>query len=422
MVVTIWLSIVYTFGFHLNPPRFAYLKLSVMITRLYQYSLLLPIFSLFSLHTPSPAGPEHIFATPVSGTTTFNSLYSGSFVDLTGIHSAGGAGLLASNVAGYNVRLIASSGVADCGIGIEPFGSPTALVYGYTNNGLTNLTAFELSSNDGKIFDLQSVAIITDGQNVGTSGNMRLVGYFNGSAVAGANLTQSVTNASFGGTIVTFTVSANSNFVGIDKFRVEVAGAFTISGAIGVDNVNAINFRSSTLPVSLVSYNALPQPSASVLLSWRTASETGNSHFNIERSADGANYNNIGRVKGRGSFAGTTDYSFTDATPLPGKNYYRLQQVDADGKALYLGVRTATVNKPGLLKVYANPARGNDFTIRTELPPGTALSYILINASGKTVLSGRITQPVQTIHAAALARGIYVLKLSNGLFAKMEKQ
>jgi len=393
-----------------------------MTARLNQYLLLLPAFALCSLYIPSRLGPEHVFATPISGTTTFNSLYSGSFVDLTGVQSAGGAGLLVSNVAGYNVRLIASSGAVDCGIGIEPFGSPTALVYGLTNNGLTNLTALELSSNDGKFFDLQSVAIIMDGPSVGIAGNMRLVGYFNGSAVSGANLTQSVTAASSGGMIVTFNVSANSGFVGIDKFRVEVAGAFTISGAIGVDNVNAINFRSSTLPVSLLSYDALAQPDKSVLLSWQTASETNNTHFNIERSANGAAYKNIGRVEGSGSLTGITSYSFTDADPLPGNNYYRLQQVDANGIARYLGVRTATVHTTGQLKVYANPVGGNYFTIRTGLPPGAALAYALIDASGKTILTGRITQPVQTIYAASLVKGMYVLRLSNGQFSKIEKK
>ena len=103
------------------------------------------------------------FATPVNGNTDFNSLYSGSFVDLTGIQSAGGAGLVASNVAGYDFRLLATSNAVDCGIGIEPFTGQTALVYGYTNSGATNLAALEISSNDSKIFDLQSIGITVDG-------------------------------------------------------------------------------------------------------------------------------------------------------------------------------------------------------------------------------------------------------------------
>ena len=135
------------------------------------------IINAFGYSDRSPGLNNSWFATPVSGNTTFNSLYSGSFVDLTGTQSAGGAGLVASNVAGYDFRLLASSNVVDCGIGIEPFTGQTALVYGFTNSGATNLVAFEASSDDPKLFDLQSVDITVDGLSTGNGArNVRLLG------------------------------------------------------------------------------------------------------------------------------------------------------------------------------------------------------------------------------------------------------
>ena len=61
----------------------------------------------------NPFEPLRTQATPISGITTFDNLYSGTPVDLTGIKVAGGAGLTALNVAGYDAKLFTSSSVAE---------------------------------------------------------------------------------------------------------------------------------------------------------------------------------------------------------------------------------------------------------------------------------------------------------------------
>ena len=68
-------------------------------------------------------------------------------------------------------------------------------------------------------------------------------------------------------------------------------------------------------------------------LGWTTASEINNDHFLLERSADGMNYVLLGKVKGAGNSVHDMNYAFIDESPLNGNNYYRLTQVNFDGKS-----------------------------------------------------------------------------------------
>jgi len=183
-------------------------------------------------------------ATPLDVTTFGTSdVYPANNVNAGGVN-----GYLVSDIvnSGWDFRVYASDNTADVAVCVEVSTGETHLAYGATNTGATTLNAISLASNDGQIFDLKSVDITIDGINGGaTSGNVRLIGYHNGSPVAGAVLEQSVHIASDSGTLVNFDVAADADFVGIDMFRIQSDGAFTISGAIGVDNINAINFRTS---------------------------------------------------------------------------------------------------------------------------------------------------------------------------------
>ncbi len=87
----------------------------------------------------------------------------------------------------------------------------------------------------------------------------------------------------------------------------------------------------TTLPINLLLFTAKEQGS-SVNLRWQTASEQNNHHFDILRSASSEDFNTIGTEFGKGTSNVTTVYSFQDAKPLNGINYYKLRQVDVDGK------------------------------------------------------------------------------------------
>lgn len=382
-------------------------KLKVKITR----RCVIMFYFLFATFINGFAG------TPVNGVTDFNNLYTCSFVDLTGIQSAGATGLSATNVDGYDFKIFSLNNTADCGIGIEPFTGQTAMVYGYTENGISTVDSLEITSNGMPYFDLQSVDISMDNSAL-TSRNVTLTGYHNGSLVPGATLTISLGAASSGTLLTTFDVSSNTAFIGIDKFTIVVPGSDV--GAIGVDNVNAINFRSSILPLTLISFSGKSN-SGGIQLNWNTTNEINSSSFAIERSLNGTDFKDIGNVRADVSRETSLhNYVFQDIiSGLNSAYYYRLKLADYDGNFSYSGI--IKVNCSGRQQVYfiyPNPVTSQLLHLR--IPPETdgEIKVLTISAEGKILGSSRFTNTVNSqenyfnVQVSQLPAGTYHLQIN----------
>lgn len=111
----------------------------------------------------------------------------------------------------------------------------------------------------------------------------------------------------------------------------------------------------TVLPVSLLDFTA-QKAKDFVALKWSTASELNSDYFAVERSINGFNWQTIGNVKAHGTTSTRQDYKFTDEAPNTGINYYRLRQVDADGKFAYSEVRTVDFTNKWVVHMYPNPA------------------------------------------------------------------
>ncbi len=96
-----------------------------------------------------------------------------------------------------------------------------------------------------------------------------------------------------------------------------------------------------SLPVKLVSYKG-QQTGEYVLLTWTSATEIGNSYFSLEKSNDGVNFTDMGKVHGSGNSNTLKNYHLLDVKPADGINYYRLKQTDTEGKQEVL--KTIQVN------------------------------------------------------------------------------
>lgn len=93
----------------------------------------------------------------------------------------------------------------------------------------------------------------------------------------------------------------------------------------------------TVLPVTFVSFNALKTQNT-VSLFWSTASEKNNAYFEVQRSNGVNEFETIATINGSGTTKDLTEYSLEDFTPLNGENYYRLKQVDYDGKFSYSSI------------------------------------------------------------------------------------
>lgn len=169
------------------------------------------------------------------------------------------------------------------------------------------------------------------------------------------------------------------------------------------------------LPVTLLSFTASVQ-GASVVLNWQAANEVNSSYYVVERSADGRNFTALETVKDRGNTASINRYSVTDKLPLDGTGYYRLKQVDKDGKLVYSKTRKIVFERAKQLLLYPNPA---STFIKLEFPGGnTVLTVTLTNAAGKLVYggSGSLTQINNSINRLlpGLTPGFYQVVIRDG--------
>jgi hypothetical protein len=159
----------------------------------------------------------------------------------------------------------------------------------------------------------------------------------------------------------------------------------------------------AALPVELLSFTAQNQTDSNVL-NWATASEINNKGFQIEkRQTTDDNWDIIGFVKAQGKAA---SYDFTDNTPLS-ISYYRLRQMDNDGKETLSKVISVVVKGNSKLKVYPNPV--SDVLTIEASATGT---YDILNLLGQQVLHGK-TPPsgVGGLDVSALPQGTYFLKI-----------
>ncbi len=97
---------------------------------------------------------------------------------------------------------------------------------------------------------------------------------------------------------------------------------------------NEVSFNAvinSTLPVQLISFEGRAIDK-SIILNWKVASELNTDVYQIERSANGTDFSPIGKTDASAAIVADKTYTYTDASPLNGINYYRLRMVDKDGK------------------------------------------------------------------------------------------
>lgn len=144
------------------------------------------------------------------------------------------------------------------------------------------------------------------------------------------------------------------------------------------------------LPVELLSFTGALNTDASVTLQWKTATETNNSHFTVERSTNGLTFEEIGRVAGHGNSTQEISYSLVDAEPVNGTNYYRLKQTDYNGHYEYVGVVAVEVMKDRsgcTLTVFPNPCQGMCTVNFSDCPNDNdgVITLQLIDAGGQVV-------------------------------------
>ncbi len=217
-------------------------------------------------------------------------------------------------------------------------------------------------------------------------------------------------------TVMNFTNTGNWNIVGYRGFSTTFG---TYKSALAIDTMNVPyvvfpdsdngnkisvkKFYTSLLPLTFMSFTALVKSDESVYLNWKTASEVNTSYFNIQRSLDGNNFQNIGKLKAFSS-SGNGKYEFYDhlSNQIKGVIYYRLQIIDNDGHYKYSEVKSVKVQSNSKYFIMPNPAK--DFVVVS----GNNIAAISIaDVTGKTLMSNKNNR----INISGLAKGIYFIRI-----------
>jgi len=171
----------------------------------------------------------------------------------------------------------------------------------------------------------------------------------------------------------------------------------------------------ATLPVVMDGFTATLNSNRTITLDWNTQVEVNFSHFTIQRSADGAKWEDIATVAAKGNSAVQVSYSYTDEEPLTGSNYYRLALVNLDETYTYSEVKVMQTEASAKLSFFPNPAR-DYVNVNIGGSTGAQVTVLLTSLGGrlmqeKTVVAGNgavVSFPVQNV-----AAGMYILTVVN---------
>ncbi|OYU97544.1 MAG: hypothetical protein CFE21_04425 [Bacteroidetes bacterium B1(2017)] len=188
-------------------------------------------------------------------------------------------------------------------------------------------------------------------------------------------------------------------------------------------NFAGTDFLNNPLPVEMLNFNA-SLLNSDVLLNWATSSEKNNKGFEVEKSSDGVSFTNIGFVKGASNSSTTQTYKHLDANAFENAPstalYYRLKQVDQDGKYTYskVAIVSKDVKESKQVVVFPNPftthfdlvltgAKNETITIETSNIEGKQVNSQVktLNETGVNVLS---TQNLESLPA-----GIYFVRVTH---------
>lgn len=253
----------------------------------------------------------------------------------------------------------------------------TAALTGFWNSPLTWTSGRVPASNDTLAIPAGKTITVTDQTPLYT--NMRIIVYGTLYIIGGKklNMCNGLIDIMAGGQI-----DGDNNGSTVDMCSNHVwDGSMPGNGPMQISG-------STILPVVLSSFDAESSKNGTVNISWQTASEVNCDYFSVERSADGNNFEELTRVKGAGNSTIARDYSYEDDNPHSPLSYYRLKQVDFDGKFEVFKTIPVNLNRVRDLVVYPNPvAAGQSATVQIPAEGEQTLQVSVIDVNGKKVFS-----------------------------------
>lgn len=157
------------------------------------------------------------------------------------------------------------------------------------------------------------------------------------------------------------------------------------------------------LPINLISFSGEKRGNA-INLQWQTTSEINNDYFIVEHSTNGDIFSSIGKIQGNETNFYINEYHFVHKYPSSGLIYYRLKQIDFDGKHSYSDVISVRLDNMQTT-FFPNPAKN---TLYFNNPVELVAIY---NMLGEEVLLKKNIS--NSVDISGLSSGTYLIILNN---------
>ncbi|MCI1188537.1 T9SS type A sorting domain-containing protein [Hymenobacter sp. DH14] len=216
--------------------------------------------------------------------------------------------------------------------------------------------------------------------------------------------------------------SGGNQFGGLGRDALDQTNNILTKSGVRTFATFTLGDRDNPLPVSLTGFDA-KRLGADALITWQTASEQNNKGFNVQVSADGKTYRNVGFVASETPNSTTPKaYTFTDTEKnKAGARYYRLEQLDVDGKSTFFAPRVVTFDGKAAetntsIVAYPNPLNNEILHLSLNSSvSGTAVVRIL-DMTGRQVGQRQVaitlgSNDVPVENMSELKSGLYILNV-----------
>jgi uncharacterized delta-60 repeat protein/uncharacterized repeat protein (TIGR01451 family) len=224
------------------------------------------------------------------------------------------------------------------------------------------------------------------------------------------NLVDSNHNEPASHAYITYRVKSITTLLPADTIKNSASIYFDYNLPVATNTEKTV-VQAMVLPLKLLSF-AVKRVTTGNLLQWSTSQEINTSSYEIERGANGIDYDAIGKVNANA--AGT--YAYTDDKAAKAVNYYRLKLVDKDGSYTNSVVRIVNNSGSFNVSVFPNPV-GNTLSLAIKSDNKASLKVQIVDMQGKIVLAKQLTAEASSstvsFDVASLKGGSYFVKVAS---------
>lgn len=168
--------------------------------------------------------------------------------------------------------------------------------------------------------------------------------------------------------------------------------------------------QGTILPVSLTYFDVNKQDGG-ILSQWTTANEVNNDGFELQKSMDGSKFNSIAWIEGHGTTSEKNTYSYLDSETSTGFHYYRLKQIDNDGRSSFSDVKSVMIDSKKEYTIYPNPSSKG--TLEISGLDDELVDVVIHDSNGRFLSSTKGSNG--TVDVSHLQPGLFFVQINNGV-------